>query len=319
MPELLTICIPTYNRPEYLQSCLESILAQTFQDYRIVILDNGSEKDYSGVLRCIIDSRITYRRHNSNLGNKENIKIALREYLDTKYIMVFHDDDLMAPGFLEYAISALEQNENVVFVSSMMRQFEGHSPELTPLSSSPHPMLCTGYDLVKLFLTGFPLHFGSTLYRSDILLRGLPDTDKYAGAGDRPFLLDLLGEDKHCGVFSQPLIFYRIHPQQDSKVGELDATHIIELYRAYRKILSKQWDIQTTWLFYKTTGFELLDSYTRLSPETRGSVLLFICNCREAGVLFYPFLLFYPLARIHRWLLRVWRYCYSLFRARNHR
>jgi glycosyltransferase involved in cell wall biosynthesis len=297
MSELLTICIPTYNRPGYLEQCLESILAQSFQEYRIVILDNASERDYTPILTRFVDTdrRISYRRYSSNLG-AEGHGPVIQEYLQTKYLMVFHDDDLMHPRLLENEVAILEQNADVQFVSTTMRHFAGPPPSFPQIASTSEVVFCRTADLAEKLLRGFQLHYGSTMYRSAALRGHLPDHGRFAKIHDRPFLLEVARQGR-CALISQPLVLYRNHPDQDSRTGALAEDHLIELYRAYREALAEKWDPGIACLFYRTTGYELLGSYGRLLPEKRSPVLLFLHKCRRAGVLRYPFVLFYPLTK----------------------
>lgn len=303
MPELLTICIPTYNRPEYLQQCLQSIRTQSFQDYRVVILDNASDADYTPILRQFVetDPRISYRRHPCNLGPEGNGLIALREYLDTKYLMIFHDDDLMHHRLLEYEVATLEQYPETVFVGSKHTWFAGNAPPFPPIASVPEVLFCDAVGLAKILLEGFDLHYGSVIYRSAALRGHLPDYQRFANVADRPYLLEIARQGR-CALIAQPLVLYRIHPAQDSQIGVVAENNIIELFSAYRETLSSAWGPRMAWIFYKRTGFDLLWFHRRLRPINRSSVLLFLQKSSQNGVLCYPFLLFYFLPPLTSWL-----------------
>ena len=113
----LTICIPTYNRPEFLSQCLESLKAQTYGEFAVVILDNASTVDYSGVLRVHKDPRLVYRRHPVSVGAVGSIALALREHGDTEFLMVFHDDDLMHRRLIEWEPQALTDDPEAVLAA----------------------------------------------------------------------------------------------------------------------------------------------------------------------------------------------------------
>ena len=188
MPELLTICVPTYNRPEYLEQCLESILAQSFQDYRVIILDNASERDYSVALANFQDPRIHYTRNERNIGAAGNIAKAFREYRQTKYLMVFHDDDLMHPRLLEYEVAILDEADDVQFVASQMMWFVGQPPPFPADVSSHHVVFQTASDFAQALLRGAPLNFGSVVYRSSALSGGELDLARFSIIADRAIM-----------------------------------------------------------------------------------------------------------------------------------
>ncbi|MBA4319039.1 MAG: hypothetical protein C0412_11630 [Flavobacterium sp.] len=295
MNELLTICVLTYNRPEFLSECINSILNQTFQKFRVVILDNASELDYSQVINRFVDPRITYRRHQINIGGPGNMKIALEEYTDSKYSMFFHDDDLMNPQLLATGISILEYNNDIVFVSSMFQAFKEVPAPFQQQSQITAIQYCDKSETIENFLKGTPVHFGSTIYRSKSLENKYLDYERYSKLCDRPFLVSLLNEQSKCAIIKVPLVLYRLHDSQDSKIGDLAGNNIIELYKTYRESYKFQQSIQNYWLYFSTTGYEMLESYLHLSKDNRDSLMVYLQKCKKAKIISYPFLMIYLL------------------------
>ena len=263
-------------------------------------MDNASELENSEVVSHFANRRIIYRRHSKNLGGIENGLIALREYTDTKYLMIFHDDDLMHPRLLESEIAILEQTQDVAFVSTTFQGFEGEPPEFPSISHDPDIRYCSKVGLVELLLAGLPLHFGSTIYRSDTLHGHSINYERYAKISDRPFLLAILGENRRCAVIPEPFVQYRIHPNQDSQIGDLESKHIIEIYKTYHQVLKDGWSMRAAWSFYKTTGYELIDSYWRLPSVGRESLMVFLRRGYRARIFLYPFALVYFIRRLNR-------------------
>ena len=71
MAKTLTIALQTYDRPKYLSESITSILNQTFKDYELIILDNGSGPETVSVIKSFHDSRIRYIRNNNYEEEKE--------------------------------------------------------------------------------------------------------------------------------------------------------------------------------------------------------------------------------------------------------
>jgi glycosyltransferase involved in cell wall biosynthesis len=305
MRELLTICILSYNRPLFLSECIGSILNQTFQDFRVVILDNASELDYSKVIDQFVDPRIIYRRHPINVGGPGNLAIALNEYTDSKYSMFFHDDDLMHPQLLATEISILEKNNDVVFVASIFQAFKEVPTPFQQHSQVTAIQYCDKSETIENFLQGTPVHFGSTIYRSESLENKYLDYERYSKISDRPFQLSLFNEHSKCAIIKEPLVFYRVHDSQDSKIGDLSGNNIIELYKTYLESFNIQQSIQNYWLYYSTTGYEMLDSYSHLSKNDRDSVFIFLEKCRKANIIRYPFLIIYLLRILKAGLYKI--------------
>ncbi len=111
----VTIGMPVYNGSGYLREALDSILAQTFQDFELVIGDNASTDDTEKICReyAARDPRIRYYRHPKNLGAAANFNYVFRE-CHTEYFRWAAHDDLISPNYLERCIAALDANPEAV-------------------------------------------------------------------------------------------------------------------------------------------------------------------------------------------------------------
>lgn len=106
---LLTVAIPTRNRPDYLRQSLQSVLDQDFEDKRVIVMDNAPEVEVEYVARELGGDKVEYIKFEENLGIIGGWNRAV-EACDTKYLSIFHDDDVMLPGFLSKSVAALEAN-----------------------------------------------------------------------------------------------------------------------------------------------------------------------------------------------------------------
>jgi abequosyltransferase len=107
---LLTIGIPTYNRAEYLDGLLATIQEQTQGESRVELLvsDNASADGTDSVVETY-QARglaIRYIRNNTNIGPDRNILQCYQEAAG-KYVWIFSDDDILAPGTLKRVLNAL--------------------------------------------------------------------------------------------------------------------------------------------------------------------------------------------------------------------
>lgn len=111
----LTVCIPTYNRADYLAQCLASVLDQTFQDFEVIVSDNCSSDETPEIVRACGDARVTYHRNQSNIGAFPNMNRCI-ELARGEYVCILHDDDLYAPRFLEREAAMLDRHPTAGFV-----------------------------------------------------------------------------------------------------------------------------------------------------------------------------------------------------------
>jgi glycosyltransferase involved in cell wall biosynthesis len=275
----VTVAITTFDRPDYLKECLASVKAQTLTGFRLVVLDNASAADYSRVLDRFRDMPMTYVRNETNIGAAGNIGKAMRGYSDSKYLVVFHDDDMMHPRMLEWQLEVLEADPEIQFVSTELAVFDdGTSP---PRMMSENAGLdIEVYDdqsaLARSFLGHGGLCFGSTMYRSSVLKQITPNEERFGIIWDRPFLLDAARLGKSA-LIRAPLVLYRHHRGQDTKTGSLSAKNLIELTRAYRAALPSDWSRADQELFYGHSRYFLTQyGYARLAQEERLGAITFV-------------------------------------------
>lgn len=121
IPATVTVCIPTYNRAGLLRSTIGSVLAQSFEDYTLVVADNASEDDTEAVVRGFDDPRVRYLRHETNIGPYANFNVCLRT-AESEFVMLLCDDDLLQPSFLQTAVAALQSEDRAGFVYSTWRR-----------------------------------------------------------------------------------------------------------------------------------------------------------------------------------------------------
>lgn len=107
MATRVTVAIPTYNRSTMLRGAIESVLAQTYGDFRLLVFDNASTDETAAVLASYEDPRLEYVRRPENLGLLGNFADALSR-LDTEYSVILCDDDLLRPTFLEETVAVLD-------------------------------------------------------------------------------------------------------------------------------------------------------------------------------------------------------------------
>jgi hypothetical protein len=110
----VTIAIPTYNRSELLKTSLQSVLAQDYSDFQVLVLDNASTDDTEAVVRSQADSRITYVRNETNIGMFRNWKRTV-EINSSPYLSILSDDDRLLPNFIRESVLALDKHPHAGF------------------------------------------------------------------------------------------------------------------------------------------------------------------------------------------------------------
>ncbi len=120
--------VPNYNRETLLPTCLESIRAQTFDDWRAVIGDNASTDRSADVVRSLREPRFELVCRPENLGYIRNTNLLL-ERVDSEFVAILHSDDWWEPTFLEQLVGLLERAPDAFMaVSGVNYRTDGRPP-----------------------------------------------------------------------------------------------------------------------------------------------------------------------------------------------
>lgn len=113
MAEKVSICIPTFNRKGYLKQTLDSVFAQTYKDYEVVIVDDGSTDGTEEMIKSAGNKVRYYWQENAGLSAARNklINLALAEF-----ITFIDSDDLLIPDAVERMMKIMEAEGGDVIV-----------------------------------------------------------------------------------------------------------------------------------------------------------------------------------------------------------
>lgn len=116
---LVSVILPTYNRPELVVTAVESVFDQTYANLEIIVVDDGSDVPVASLLADVpsqSDVKVTLRRHEGNRGanaaRNTGIKTATGDY-----IAFLDDDDYWAPEKTELQLAALQSADDPVAVA----------------------------------------------------------------------------------------------------------------------------------------------------------------------------------------------------------
>lgn len=122
MSPTISVLMPVYNVEAYIGEAVESILAQTFTNFELIILDDCSTDKTSDIVSTFSDSRIRYIKQPRNLGLSENLNTGIR-MARGKYIARMDGDDISLPDRLKTQIDFLETHPDIALCSCGMEMF----------------------------------------------------------------------------------------------------------------------------------------------------------------------------------------------------
>lgn len=214
----VSIGLPVYNGERYLAEALDSLLAQTFADFELIICDNASTDRTGEIARsyAAADQRIRYVRNQRNLGWVRNFMRAF-ELSSGEYFRWHAADDLLAPECQERCVEVLDRQPEVVLAHPKTRFIDEHGRLLSESEDGlhlPSPQASRRFRQIVTQLGYTNLQYG--LMRAAVMRRtGL--LGLYA-ASDMVFLAEL----SLYGLFWEipEFLFYRrLHPAAASSMN----------------------------------------------------------------------------------------------------
>ena len=109
MKDLVSIIVPSYNCAKYLPDTINSVLAQTYTNWEMLIVDDCSTDNSEEVIKSFGDPRIRYLKNEKNSGAAISRNYALRE-AKGRWIAFLDSDDMWMPEKLSHQIAFMEEN-----------------------------------------------------------------------------------------------------------------------------------------------------------------------------------------------------------------
>ena len=199
----VSVIICAYNTALYITETLDSVLAQTYQDFEIILINDGSPDNLEEVLQPYYDKIIYFKQPNGGLSSARNTAI---QKAHGKYVTLLDSDDVWLPNYLETMVSLMETNPSVDLYYPNALLFGEHHLSgkiFQDIYPSTRPVTIEG------MLKHECCPFGAVIFKRDILATvGLFD-ESLRSAEDLDLWLRML-QNGYCLDFTEEvLIKYR--------------------------------------------------------------------------------------------------------------
>ncbi|MBI9064269.1 MAG: glycosyltransferase family 2 protein [Marinilabiliaceae bacterium] len=118
----VSVVMPVYNGAEFLEESIQSILEQTFDDFELIIINDGSTDHSASVINSFKDKRIVTRHYKINQGNYKTRNIGM-SMAKGKYICVMDSDDIAYPHRIQTQFDFMEKENSVGVCGSDIEMF----------------------------------------------------------------------------------------------------------------------------------------------------------------------------------------------------
>ncbi len=209
MPEI-SVIVPIYNTSSFLEECLESIAAQTFQDFEAILVDDGSTDSSANIAEKFLkrDSRFhLITQHNMGLSEARNTGLRKAQ---GNWITFVDSDDVLAPNFLKALWQAAIEMDVTVIVSGKIA-FAHHAPQ-QKFDHGTLQKISSEKALARAFYQNAVPDFSAwnKLYKKSLWEnRKFPPGIYFEDMATIPAVLH---EAAYVGICKAPLYFYRKHP-----------------------------------------------------------------------------------------------------------
>lgn len=124
----VTILMAAYNAGNFINDSINSLLNQTYQDFDLLIINDGSTDDTEDKILAFTDEKIKYLKNKENLGVGESVYKGML-LIDSKYIVRFDADDIAYSTWVQSLVSFMESNPNIALSSCLYDVIGGVSSE----------------------------------------------------------------------------------------------------------------------------------------------------------------------------------------------
>ena len=207
----VSVIIPAYNQGCYLGEAIDSVVKQTYPDFEVIVVDDGSTDHTPEVVASYSDERIRYiYQDNRGLSAARNTGIRHSTGI---YLSFLDSDDLFLPEKLALLVEELKNKPEIGLVAGQAIPIDEHGNRIGAIFARPFPE-----DTAQLLLRN-PVHVGSVMLRRhwqekvgffDETLRSYEDWDMWLRLGK---------EGCKMGWVDKPVSLYRFHPAQMTRIG----------------------------------------------------------------------------------------------------
>lgn len=202
----VTVLLPVYNAEIYLRESIQCILDQTYSDFELLIINDGSTDNSQDIIRDYKDPRIRVVKNEKNLGLIASLNKGLT-LAKGKYIARQDADDISLPNRLEKELTMLEADPELLLISSNA-YIINENTEIIGKSSLPFHDV----ELRFRFLFKCGIFHTSVIFRKETLDKfHLKYNTAYVHVEDYKLWSDISRHGKIC-VLPDKLVKYRVHP-----------------------------------------------------------------------------------------------------------
>lgn len=212
MPEI-SVIMPVHNGEKYLREAIDSILAQTFSDFELIIIDDGSTDSTADIIKAVNDERIVYLKNENNMGISHSLNRGIAAS-NGQYIARMDADDISLPQRFERQIGFMKSNLEVMILGCAVEAFGEDFENTVRIFSKSN-------DDIKIdMLFSTPFAHPSLMFNRRVFEDDLYNSD-FNGIEDYELWIRFASKYE-MSTLDEVLFMYRMHVSQVTKNTNAD-------------------------------------------------------------------------------------------------
>jgi glycosyltransferase involved in cell wall biosynthesis len=239
----VSVCIPVFRGADFISDAIESVLAQDFRDFELLIVDDCSGDGTGKIIERYAsqDPRIIYKVNDSNLGMVANWNNCLKMARGRYVKFLFQDDIFIFPDSLGKMVRILDAAPDVSLVASCRRVINSYSEVVKDEAFFQSSVTAKGSDIIRYCILKHGNVIGepsAVLFRKEQAWRGF--NGNYRQIVDLEMWFHLL-EQGQFNYIVEPLCGFRIHPGQQTRQNIRSLVHLDDFVLLFNEYLPKRY------------------------------------------------------------------------------
>ncbi len=268
---MISVIMPVYNAQKYIGQAIESVLDQTFEDFELILVDDGGNDDSVAIAKGYTDQRIKMYHNRGNMGIAYSRNLAIRKSRG-KYIAIMDDDDISMPDRFKQQVDFMEYNPKIDVAGGQSSMID----ENDKVISGPQIMQ-ENYKMNKvMFLFYNSFHNSETMIRKSLLDKyKIHYYDHLLGMEDFRFWIDCALHGRISNI-NEEVLHYRV--TKSNETGRVRKEQAEERRRLFGSL--RRYSLESN-------GFHLtkeeLELFNTVVNETGDGTF---CNARQVSGVF---------------------------------
>jgi glycosyltransferase involved in cell wall biosynthesis len=256
----VSVILPAYNCERYIGRAIQSVLDQTFSDFELIIINDGSTDKTEFAVLSFSDHRIVYQKNETNQGLVYSLNRAI-DLAGGKYIARMDADDICRPERLAKQVAFLDNHNEITLVATTI-DFINNEEKLTGQWELDRKTISPEQIRSKMPSENCIAH-PTVMLRSSVLKEFKYKTSQ-KNIEDYDLWLRLLNRGHQLAKVDEPLLLYRVH-------GDSVTSLYLKKRNPFFKHLSMKWRFLISEFFAgRVTGFLLIVNLSCAADLVKG-------------------------------------------------